>query len=209
MDATKLKNQVRKFAEHLIVDKGFAKATVEGYCRSLSIALRRMRRFRPKPSDVKRHILWMHEKDYSFSHIVNTSLAIEHYAKQKGTDIKIGRPRKPRRIIKDTLSEAEVSRLIQAAANAREKALVCLLAYSGLRNSELCALKARDLDLGANRVSVLGGKNKKDGVVNISAECAKVLIDYLRDQPKQDDDRLFTTLARRHPLAPGDVRKLM
>jgi site-specific recombinase XerD len=45
--------------------------------------------------------------------------------------------------------------------------------------------------------------------VNISAECTKVLIDYLREQPKQDDDRLFTTLARSNPLAPGDVRKLM
>jgi integrase/recombinase XerD len=209
MDSTKLKNQMRKFAEHLIVDKGLSQITVEGYSRCLSIALRRVRKFCPQPKDIKGHILWMHEKKYSYSHIVNTSLAFEHYAKLKGMRIRIGRPRKPRRIVKDTLSESEVSRLIQSAANARERAVVCLLAYSGIRNRELCALKVEDVDLGANQLAVLGGKNKKDGVVNISAECTRVLIDYLRQYPKERSESLFSTLAKNNPFAPGDVRKLL
>jgi len=36
---------------------------------------------------------------YSYHHIVNTSIALEHYGRLKHLGIKIGRPRKPKRII--------------------------------------------------------------------------------------------------------------
>jgi integrase/recombinase XerD len=140
MDRTKLKNQIKKFEEYLIVDQGLGKITVEGYAKSISIALRRMRKFRPRYPEIKKLVLWMHKEDYSYNHIVNTSIAIEHYCRYKGFKVKIGRPRKPRRIIKDVLSESEVARIIQATRNSREKALICLLAYSGIRNTELCNL---------------------------------------------------------------------
>jgi integrase len=103
-------------------------------------------------------------KNYSYSHIVNTSLALEHYAKFKGIEVTLGRPRKPRRIVQNVLSESEVSRLIQAARNPREKAIIALLAYSGVRNSELRNIRRKDIDLGANHLKILGGKNKKTGL---------------------------------------------
>src|SRR5580658_4427637 len=115
MDATKLKNQLVKFEEHLVVDVGLSRRTVAGYSRTLSIALRRMRKFCPDPQDIRKFILWMHEKNYSYSHIVNTSLAVEHYARFKGMELALGRPRKPKRIVQNVLSESEISRLIQAS----------------------------------------------------------------------------------------------
>jgi site-specific recombinase XerD len=151
----------------------------------------------------------MHTRNYSYSHIVNTSIAIEHYAKQRGITIKIGRPRKPRRVIKDILTESEVSRIIQSARNLREKAIVCLLAYSGMRNREVCNLMVRELDLGSNRVIVLAGKNKKDRIINISSDCTKVLIEYLKSYTRSENDFLFTTLSRRNQLTPGDLRKIL
>ena len=209
MDNTKIKNVIRKYQEHLVVDSGLGRTTVDGYARSLSIALRRMRKFAPKPAEIKRHILWMHTRNYSYSHIVNTSIAIEHYAKMKGITVKIGRPRKPRRVIKDILTESEVSRIIQSTRNLREKAIVCLLAYSGMRNREVCNLMVRELDLGSNRVIVLAGKNKKDRVINISSDCTKVLIEYLKSYARNDNEFLFTTLSRRNQLTPGDLRKIL
>jgi integrase len=209
MDATKLKNQLKKFEEYLVVDVGLGVITVAGNCRTVSIALRRMRKFSPKYSDVKAHILWMHSKNYSYSHIVNTSLALEHYTRSKGKAVKIGRPQKPKRLIKGVLSEAEVSRMIQAANGVRQKAIMATLAYSGLRNREICNLKLEDVDLGANQVRVIGGKNKKDRVVNISAECTRVLIDYLRSYPRPNDRFLFTTIVKGRQLATGDLRKIV
>ena len=209
MDNTKLKNVIKKYEQHLVVDHGIGRNTVDGYARSLSIALRRMRKFAPKPAEIKQHILWMHTRNYSYSHIVNTSIAIEHYAKQRGISVKIGRPRKPRRVIKDILTESEVSRIIQSARNLREKAIVCLLAYSGMRNREVCNLMVRELDLGSNRVIVLAGKNKKDRIINISSDCTKVLIEYLKSYTRSENDFLFTTLSRRNQLTPGDLRKIL
>jgi site-specific recombinase XerD len=209
MDKTKMTNQVKKFEEFLIVDQGLGKTTVGGYCRAMSIALRRMRKFCPQYTDVKKHMLWMHEKNYSYSHIVNTSLAIEHYAKFKGIEIKLGRPRKPKQVVQDILSESEVSRLIQATKGVREKAIICLLAYSGIRNNELCALRLKDLNLGDNYITILGGKNRKDRRVNISAECTTALIDYLAVHKREPESFLFTTLLNKNQLATCDVRKLI
>ena len=121
MDATKLKNQLKKFEEYLIVDRGLSRRTVGGYSRSLSIALRRMRKFVPSHQDIRKFMLWMHDKNYSYSHIVNTSLAVEHYARFKGMEIALGRPRKPKRIVQNVLSESEISRLIQATKNSPRK----------------------------------------------------------------------------------------
>lgn len=207
MDQTKVERQLKKFEEHMMVDKGLSEVTVGGYCRALSIALRRMRKFCPEYENIKEYILWMYKEKYSYSHIVNTSLALEHYTKYKGNPVTIGRPKKPRRLIKDTLSEAEISRIFQVARNIREKALACVLAYSGLRNSEVCNLRVSDLDLGQNQLRVTGGKGFKDRYVNIAAECSKVLIEYLKFFAREADAFLFTTLKKNLALVPADVRK--
>jgi integrase/recombinase XerD len=209
VDATKLRNQLRKFEEYLIVDVGVARRTAVGYSRTLSIALRRMRKFCPTPQDIRKFMLWMHEKNYSYSHIVNTSLTLEHYARFKGMEIALGRPRKPKRIVQNVLSESEISRLIQASKTTREKAIISLLAYSGIRNSELCGIRRKDVDLGDNRLKILGGKNKKDRIANISAECTKVLIDYLSVCHRRPDDFLFTTVEKGGQLADNDLRKIV
>ena len=209
MDKTKMVNQIKKFEEYLIVDQGLSKTTVGGYCRAMSIAMRRMRKFVPQYDDVKKHMLWMHEKEYSYSHIVNTSLAIEQFARFKGIDIKLGRPRKPKRVVQDILTESEVSRLIQATRGVRERAIICLLAYSGIRNSELCSLKLQDINLGDNYITVKGGKNNKDRRINIASECTKILIEYLSHYKRDQESYLFTTVKHNHQLATCDTRKMI
>jgi site-specific recombinase XerD len=56
-----------------------------------------------------------------------------------------------------------------------------------MRNRELCYLRVEDIALGSNRVNVIAGKNKKDRIVNISAECSLVLIEYLKSHPRPKD----------------------
>ena len=207
MDPAKLKKQIKKFEEYLVVDRGLTQRTARGYCRTVSIALRRMRKFSPKYMDIKHLLLMMHNKEYSYSSIVNTSLALEHYTRFKGGAVKLTRPRKPKRIITEVLTEAEIAKMITAATNIRVKALVSLLAYSGLRNLEICNLKVSDVDLGANQILICSGKNRQDGVVNISSDCAKVLIEYLKHFPREDSDFFFTTLVKGTKLKTADVRK--
>ncbi|OYZ24212.1 MAG: hypothetical protein B7Y39_01960 [Bdellovibrio sp. 28-41-41] len=209
MDKTKLNKQMKKFEGYLMVDRGLSKVTASGYCRTVSISLRRMKKFIPQYKNIKEYVGWMYDKKYSYSHVVNSSLGLEHYTRFKGQAIKLARPKKPRRLIKDVMTESEVSRLLLAAKNIRVKAMICLLAYSGVRNLELCNLKLEDVDLGANQVTVRDGKNRQDGVINISAECTRVLIDYLRFHPREKEHFLFTTLLKNNQLTTGDVRKTL
>lgn len=198
---------MKKFENYLMVDRALSKVTATGYCRAVSISLRRMKKFVPHYPQIKAHIGWMYEKNYSYNHLVNTSLALEHYTRYKGSVIKLARPKKPKRLIKDVLSEAEVSRLLVGTRNIRVKAMLCLLAYSGVRNHELCNLKLEDVDLGGNQVTIRDGKNRQDGVINISPECTRVLIDYLREFPRDKESYLFTTLVKNKQLSSGDLRK--
>ena len=188
VDREKLERKVKKFEEYMMVDKGLSEVTVEGYCRCISIALRRMRTYTPEIEDVRQYILWLYKERYSYSHVVNSSLAIEHYAKFAGLEeIKLGRPKKPRRLLKDVLSEAEISRMVCATRNVREKAMFCVLAFSGLRNAEVCNLRVCDVDIGNNRIRVHSGKNFKDRYANITGECSKILVDYLRTFPRDEE----------------------
>ncbi len=209
MDKVKLDRQMKRFEEYLMVDRGLSKVTASGYCRTVSISLRRMKKYVPKYVNNKEYIGWMYEKKYSYSHVVNSSLGLQHYTAYKGAEVKLARPRKPKRIIKDVLTESEVSRIIMATKSIRAKAIICLLSFSGVRNTELCNLKVQDVDLGANQLTVRDGKNRQDGVINISAECTKILIEYLRMFPREGEDYLFTTVVRRRQLSGGDVRKTL
>ena len=207
MDKTKLSRQMKRFEGYLMVDRGLSKITAGGYCRTVSIALRRMKKFAPHYTNIKEYIGWMYDKKYSYSHVVNTSLGLEHYTRSKGEVVKLTRPKKPRRLIKDVLTESEVSRLLLDSKNIRVKAMICLLSYSGVRNHELCNIKLEDVDLGGNQITVRDGKNRQDGVINISAECTCVLIEYLRAHPREKEDFLFTTLVKRNQMTTGDIRK--
>lgn len=192
-----------------MVDRGLSKVTAGGYCRAVSISLRRMKKFAPQYANIKEHVGWMYDKNYSYSHLVNTSLGLEHYTRYKGEAIKLTRPKKPKRLIKDVLTESEVSRLLSAAKNIRVKAMICLLAYSGVRNQELCNLRLEDVDLGGNQVTVRDGKNRQDGVINISPECTRILIEYLRHHPREKENFIFTTLVKGRQLTTGDLRKTL
>jgi len=182
-----------EFRKFLLVKKGIMDITICGYVGSLKPAFKRIGSERPSHQEIIDYITWMHEQKYSYSYIMNTSLAIEWWTKFKKYPIKLGRPRKPRTIVKDTLSEAEVTRLISASKNIKEKAISSLLAYSGIRNKELCGLKVCDIDLGDNMVRVLEGKYRKDRLVHISGDCSTVLSEYLNQLEKTQDSFVFET----------------
>ncbi len=198
-----------KFQSYLMVDRGLAQITADGYCRTVSISLKRMRRFVPKYPHIKEHMRRMYHDNMSYSYIVNTQLGLEHYTRFKGNVIKFNRPKKPKRLIKDVLSEAEISRMIECTKNAREKAMICVLSFTGSRNNEFCNIRLEDVDLGRNQIAIRDGKNRQDGVVNISPECTRAIINYLRQYPRENEQYLFTTLRQNSRLATGDLRKLI
>jgi len=197
--------------EQFLVLSGLQSITVQGYLGSAK-RFTRVVGENPSEADVNKFVYNLYTSTYSYSHKTNTVLAIEKYMAFLGRPMQLGRQKKPKRIVKDTLTEAEVTKLIFNCKNVREKAIVALLAYSGIRNSELCNLKVKDVDLGKNQLTINQGKGLKDGKCEISPECTKILLEYLNTYeygPRLPDDYLFTTLRKNNQYHTGDLRKLI
>jgi site-specific recombinase XerD len=84
-------------------------------------------------------------------------------------------PRRQRKLPR-VLSESEVQRLLEAAEDLKEQAILMTLYSSGLRLNELIHLKVKDIDSDRMQIRVHQGKGAKDRNVVLS----RTLVDVLR-----------------------------
>jgi len=180
------------FKKFLFIKKGLQPITALGYINCVRRIEKKLGS-KPTNSQLEEYIYQMYNSNYSYSHKTNTALAIEHYTEFLNRPLKLGRQKKPRTIIKDTLTEAEITTMIFNCKNLKEKAIICLLAYSGIRNKELCSLKVKNVDVHKNQIRVIQGKGLKDGVSQISSGCSKILQQYIYEFDLDEEDYLFET----------------
>lgn len=109
---------------------------------------------KPMPKAIELHIHRMHKSGASYYYIVNTSIAFEAYCAFVGRPIRLARAKRPRHLVRGTMSEAEIALLIAAARTLRDRAMIATLAYAGLRNRELCRLRIGDVDLAGQTLHV-------------------------------------------------------
>jgi integrase/recombinase XerD len=195
-----------RFARHLHARRGLSEVTVHNYVS----AIRRLEPvigLKPTPKAIEEHIERMHKSGASYSHIVNTSIALEAYSAFVGRPIKLGRPKKPHHLVRGTLSEAEITLLIAAVRTLRDRAMLATLAYAGLRNRELCRLRIRDVDLAGQTLHVQATKTQKDRYTHIAAPCVSVLAEYMRERGGQVGDLLFVCLRSGKPYTQQNLRK--
>lgn len=106
----------------------------------------------------------------------------------------------------------QIGYLISAAKRSqqprRNEALVLFLLDTGLRASELCSLRLRDMDLQGHRCTVLGKGNKRR-TVPFGGTATKALWQYLREDPRDDDDPVFFSERSREPLKRSGLRQLL
>lgn len=207
---TKLDRQLDAFAQYLCARRGLAECTIADYLGTIR-RLYPVIGLNPAHHVLDSLIVKMRKAGASYSHVVNTSLALERYTEFIGDPIHLGRPKKPKRIIRGTLTEAEITLMLAACRNIREKAILTLLAYSGLRNKELCGLKVADVDVASQVVHVHSGKGQKDRDAFISPACAGLVLEYLRrERPSTGPEApLFVTIQNGNPYGTQDLRKLV
>ena len=83
----------------------------------------------------------------------------------------------------------------------RDRALLLMLATTGLRNKELRSLELRDIDWRRAEILVRRTKARRDRVMPLLEEAGKALADYvLHARPKIDSPRVF--LSHRPPVGP-------
>jgi len=198
----------KTFVRFLIARKGLQPVTARGYAGAMKRITREIGQH-PSEESAEQFVEKLYTSGYSYHHKLNTVLALEQYLAFLGRPTRYGRPKKPRPIVTDTLTEGEVTRLLVCCKNIREKAILSLLAYSGIRNQELCDLRVKNCLVTQNAIRVIRGKGLKDGISQITSECSSVLLEYLAAFPREANGFLFTTLLHGNQLCTGDVRKMV
>ena len=201
--------QLIEFGNFLLLKKGLQEITREGHKRSISIIFNKENKEDLSNEELQNHIIWMHSQAYSHSHITNTIKAVEYFTEFKERPLRIAKTRRPKTLIKEVLTEAEIALMIRFCNTLREKAMITLLAYSGIRNKEFCNLKVEDIDFGNSKVLIRNGKFNKDRRINIGASCSNILVEYIMRYGKQKEDFLFTTVVNNNKYNPSDLRKLV
>jgi site-specific recombinase XerD len=126
-------------------------------------------------------------------------------------------PKQPR-TLPSILNERELGQLLDRELppgdplGLRDRALLELLYGCGLRASEACSLRVRDVDLDGRRVRVTG-KGDKQRVIPLGRRALTAIHRYLREARPQllgdvSSQTLFVS-RRGRPLRPSDVRRAL
>ena len=107
----------------------------------------------------------------------------------------------------DALTQDEVKAILQPAGQGRNQCVLLFLLDTGIRASELCALKISDVDLKTGKVSVQG-KGSKERQCYLGKVTRRSLWRYVADREAEPDDPLFVTWDGR-PLRRYWLRKLI
>lgn len=184
-----------RFLGYLAAERGLARNTIDSYRRDLEDAIRFLNR-RARPLEAAGAEDW---RDFiqnatrrklatrTVSRRVAAIRSLVKFQAVEGRDVKgileyIDRP-KPEKSLPKVLSREQVSRLINSPSPespfyARDVAILELLYASGLRASELCALKLNDLQLQEGLVRIFG-KGSKERVVPVGQAAIAAVERYL------------------------------
>ncbi len=190
--------EVGKFAEYLRGEKR-NKNTVKEYTHFVKDMLFYFKKRADKitAGELNKYKMYLSTKrKYSKNSLYLAVKAIRAYFKYKNLDTanKLTAPKRPKQMPK-YLSEDEVKKLIEASSeDPRDYAIISLLAYSGLRVSELCNLKIEDVDFNERVIYVHSGKGDKDRIVVVSPKVIEALQNYLYTR---DDDMEYLFASQR------------
>jgi integrase/recombinase XerC len=96
---------------------------------------------------------------------------------------------KPRRTARRVVGRDDWPRLLAAAGSCRNRVLLALALYSGLRVAELCALDVADVDLVQGRVRVPGGA--AEACVPLPDRARELMAAYLESRERPATGPLF------------------
>jgi integrase/recombinase XerD len=136
------------------------------------------------------------QKEYSKNSIYIATMAIRDFFSFQGLDTAADLPRPSRRkSLPKYLTEAEAHRLLMACEHdPRDHAIITLMAYTGLRVSEVIGLDCEDINLGERTLTVVSGKGDKDRMVIFANQTAVALRRWLENRQEVDHDALFLNL---------------
>lgn len=204
--------QMRRRMEEELRLRGYSERTVEAYLG----AVRKLAAFHRRPpeemgsEEVRAYLVHLTEEKRSFSTVNQHLCGIRFFYLNV-----LGRPcvvaplvyQKKKKKLPVVLSEREVRKLLEAAADLKEKAIVMTLYSAGLRLHELTALRPQDIDSARMRIRIREGKGSKERHVLLSPTLLAVLREYFRQY--RPGRWLFYGSERELPIPARSVQKMI
>lgn len=110
--------------------------------------------------------------------------------------------------IERLLKVADVEKLKPHTTGPRNRLIIRVLIVTGLRVSELAALRVEDVDLQEGSIYVWSGKGRKQRTVLADAETLRILADYCRGRDPKDSliglqKRRIQSIVKRYAIKAG------
>jgi site-specific recombinase XerD len=222
MDTPTLEVLLAQYVQYCAVIRNYAQTTLKGYRNNCGWFLRESGVV--YPSDLSRHVFeeWFYkgrlERKWS-------SATFRHYHKYLNTFVKwlikeghldlnplvdIEKPRMEQRLPK-TLTKDEAQKILDASYHVpysytferyRNRALIGVMLFAGLRRGEALNLKLNDVSLIEHTLFINQGKGAKDRMVPVNGKLALILDEYLKDRRrlKKQCPYLFTAVQKDQKL---------
>jgi site-specific recombinase XerD len=199
-----MERHVNSFLKYLIIEKNSSPHTVSKYTfelKNLTTFLKKRYSLidfnKIQTSDLRQYFEYIRDKGVLCPSSISNKIAIaksffrylnENSIIDFNPAALLRLPRKPRKIPK-FLNDIELAKLLAAPDRVRnrrligsllqDKLILHLLAYTGLRKSELLNLNCDDINLGSRYLIVRKGKNKTDRMIPLHGDVMSLLDEYL------------------------------
>lgn len=188
---------LKEFITYLKKERGYSDYTIRNYeldiidfleyCKENKLNIYKVKYF-----DVKSYLVKLHEKNYKgttisrkisslrtfYSFLYDNNLVDKNIFKYITTPKK--EKRLPKYITNDDVASIFNVPDITSPIGKRNRLILELLYGTGIRVSELCSIKVKDIDLNNKTIRILG-KGSKERIVFYGDVCAEILELYLSD----------------------------
>ena len=161
------------------------------------------------PDDITQFLAAMERnRDYSASTLNLSISAIKFFYKKVFKNETISGQRRPRhdKQLPMVLSKSEIHKMLDTEKNLKHRLLLMLVYSSGLRVSEVVALKKEHIDLARKLIYIRLGKGRKDRCTLLSEKAARIIEDYYIIYNIKT--WLFPGQSANHPLSIRSAQKI-
>ncbi len=189
--------ELKKYVEQLQL-KAYSPSTIRTYRNEFMQLLQIIGSYKVEallPDDIRRYILHCVNKERLTENTIHSRInALKFYFEQvlrrDKMFLDIPRPKKPIQL-PHYFNQSEIAAIIKAAGNLKHKVMLMLGYSSGMRVSEIVALKTKNIDSKRMCILVERAKGKKDRLVTLSPVILVMLREYWKAYTPASNGYLF------------------
>ena len=205
-----------EFVSYLDLERGYSPLTIKAYQSDFRIFLRYLSHIGQEPQVhiinrqvIRRYIAWLRKeglKPTSIARRLHSLRSFWNYLRdndytERDPFLQVSIPKRARSL-PVYLSAQECVALLEATERQssallafRDKAILSVLVFTGIRRAELLELRLTSVDMGQATLRIERGKGGKTRLVPLSHQAVTALKDWLELRPECDHDYLFTSQA--------------